>query len=56
VSDDPDKLAFAMVQLVTDPASGHLISEQARLEAGSRYSLDNYVRAVEDIYGFGKRR
>lgn len=56
VSDDPDKLAFAMVQLVTDPASGYLISEQARLEAGSRYSLDNYVRAVEDIYGFGKRR
>jgi glycosyltransferase involved in cell wall biosynthesis len=56
VSDDPDKLAFAMVQLVTDPASGHLISEQARLEAGSRYSLDSYVRAVEVIYGFGKRR
>lgn len=56
VSDDPDKLASAMVQLATEPASGHLISEQARIEASSRYSLDSYVQAVEQVYELGTGR
>ena len=56
VSDDANRLASAMVQLATDPASGHLISEQARIQAGSRYSLDNYIQAVEQIYGLGTGR
>ena len=56
VSDDANKLASAMVQLATDPSSGQLISESARIQASSRYSLANYVQAVEQVYELGTGR
>jgi glycosyltransferase involved in cell wall biosynthesis len=50
VSDSAETLAKAMVELATRSNVGRKIAEEARNVVGSRYSLDNYARAVSDVY------
>jgi hypothetical protein len=50
VSDSALTLVGAMVELATSSNLGREIADKARDEVGSRYSLDNYSRAVTDAY------
>ncbi len=50
VSDSAEVLAKAMIELATYPNKGRELSEQARAEVGSRYSIESYTRTVATAY------
>jgi glycosyltransferase involved in cell wall biosynthesis len=53
VSDSARVLTDAMIELAQTPGCGSEIAATARRQVGALYSLDNYSRAVADLYGLG---
>ena len=47
---DPDALAAAMVELLTDPARRQAMGRAARARAEAVFGIRDHVRAVEDVF------
>jgi glycosyltransferase involved in cell wall biosynthesis len=50
VSDSAETLARAMVEIATSPDLGRQIAHAARTAVGTRYTLENYAKAVAGFY------
>lgn len=50
VSDSASEIAQAMIELISNPESGHGFIVKAQAEAGTRFNLETYATRVSELY------